>query len=149
MQGPLSFPSPARRALVLASFGTGAGAGPGEKLLGRRVLLVEDEALLAFDLQLVFEEAGAEVIGPALTLRAALALLETADEIDCALLDVDLGGNDVFPVAQILQERGVPFLFHTARVSAHELSSLFPGSQTVPKPARPEDLVKRLAAITG
>lgn len=149
MRAPLSCPSPAQRVLLCASFGSGGfGAGRGEKLLGKRVLIVEDEALLAFDLQLVFDEAGAEVIGPALSLAAALALLESNEEIDCALLDVDLGGRDVFPVAHLLQGRGVPFLFHTARVAEKDLAAMFPGSATVPKPARPEDLVTRLAGLT-
>jgi DNA-binding response OmpR family regulator len=136
------------RALSCASFGSGGAAGDRrEKLLGRRVLIVEDEALLAFDLQLVFDEAGAEVIGPALSLAAALALVQTAAEIDCALLDVDLGGRDVFPVAQALLARGVPFVFHTARAAAADLAAMFPGSMTVPKPAQAEDLVTRMAAL--
>jgi DNA-binding response OmpR family regulator len=148
MQVPLSFPSPAQRAFLCASFGAGGrGAGPSERLLGKRVLIVEDEALLAFELEVVFNEEGAEVLGPALSLASAQALVETAAEIDCAVLDVDLGGHNVFPVALALQARGVPILFHTARVSARELTASFPGSQTVPKPARPEDLVARLAGI--
>jgi DNA-binding response OmpR family regulator len=116
-------------------------------LLGKRVLIVEDEALLAFELQLSFEEEGAEIVGPALSLASATALLETGIEIDCAILDVNLGGNEVFPVAHALQLRGVPFLFHTAHAAAKDLAALFPGSETLPTPARPEDLVARLAAI--
>jgi DNA-binding response OmpR family regulator len=148
MQVPLSFPAAVRAGRFCAPFaGHGAGGAADEKLLGKRVLIVEDEALLAFELELAFAEEGAEIVGPALSLSLAMTLAETTPEIDCAILDVDLGGRDVFGVAQVLQARGVPFLFHTARAGAGDLDALFPGSRTLPKPARPEDLARQLAAI--
>jgi DNA-binding response OmpR family regulator len=120
----------------------------GEKLLGKRVLIVEDEALLALELELAFTDNGAEIVGPALSLSHGVMLVESSAEIDCAVLDVDLGGRDVFPIAHALEKRGVPFIFHTAHARASTLTTLFPRSETIPKPARPEDLVSRLAAIS-
>ena len=64
-----------------------------ERLLGKRILIVEDEALLAFELQLAFEDDGAEVLGPALTLMKALEVVTHAREIDFAVLDVDIAAD--------------------------------------------------------
>ena len=74
-----------------------------------RVLLVEDEACLAMMLQDVLEDAGYEVIKAA---RVPAALRMAAGEaIDAAILDVNVAGTEVFPVARELRERGVPFMF--------------------------------------
>ena len=145
---PLTFPTPAGNGLLCAPFGTSKYSGPHERLLGKRVLIVEDEAMLAPELELTFADEGAEVIGPALSLSHGVTLVEATGEIDCAVLDVDLGGRDVFPIAHALEARGVPFVFHTAHAKASTLALLFPNSVTIPKPARPEDLVSRLAAIS-
>lgn len=116
-----------------------------EPLLGKRVLIVEDEALLAMELQFAFEDAGAQVLGPALSRDAAFAMVEQRGDIDIAVLDVDLAGRDVYPVASLLRERGVPFLFHTAHGSREELRTLFPDAPTCIKPAPPERLIEQLA----
>jgi DNA-binding NtrC family response regulator len=121
--------------------------GPSEKLLGRRVLIVEDEALVAMDLQFAFEDAGAEVLGPAMSLGDALGLAEHAPEIDCALLDVDIAGCDVYPVAQVLHRRGIPFIFHTGHGSQRAISAMFPGAITCLKPTLPEKLIDLLAGL--
>lgn len=115
-------------------------------LLGKRILIVEDEALLAFELQLVFEDEGAVVIGPAMSLLQALDLVAHT-EIDAALLDVDLAGDDVYPIAELLLQREVPFAFHTGHGSHAALTQLFPGMTTLMKPMLPESLVEHLAAI--
>lgn len=147
-QVPLSFPTPAAPALSLAPL-EGNNGRARERLLGKHVLIVEDEALLALELELVFADEGAEIVGPALSLSHGVTLVEATPEIDCAVLDVDLGGRDVFPIAHALEARGVPFIFHTAHASSRALTALFPTSETVAKPARPEELVARLAAISG
>lgn len=121
----------------------GSAGHPGERLLGRRVLIVEDEALLALELQFAFEDEGAEVIGPAMSLDRAMTIA-VADEIDLAVLDVDIAGQDVYPVAAILQQRGIPFVFHTAHGSRIELSAMFPGAVTCTKPTMPDTLVLQL-----
>ena len=128
-----------------ADFGAPPDAEPGERLLGRRVLIVEDEALLAMELEFALLDEGAEVVGPALSLDAALRLIEAGPPIDCALLDVDLGGRDVYPAAHLLARRGIPIVFHTGHGSPHDLARLFPGSETVLKPSRTATLIDRLA----
>jgi CheY-like chemotaxis protein len=79
----------------------------------RRVLLVEDEYLLADDLRREIEAAGALVLGPVATVGEALRLLDGPDRPDAAVLDVNLGGDSVFPVARALRRLGVPFVFLT------------------------------------
>lgn len=122
---------------------------PGERLLGKRVLIVEDEALLAFELQLAFEDEGAQVIGPALSLMKALEAVAHTPDIDLAVLDVDLAGEDVYPIAEMLLQRGVAFLFHTGHGSRSQLSRLYPGTITLMKPALPETLIDRLLGLEG
>lgn len=82
------------------------------KLQGKRVLVVEDEVLLAMMLEDVFTDAGAHVVGPAATVEQALALIE-AEVIDVALLDVCLRDQRSDPVAEILRQRGVPYVLAT------------------------------------
>ena len=110
-------------------------------------MIVEDEALVAMDLQFDFEDAGAEVLGPAMSLEDALALAEQAPEIDCALLDVDIAGCDVYPVAEMLQRRGIPFIFHTGHGSRRAHGAMFPGAITCQKPTLPEKLIDLLAGL--
>ena len=80
---------------------------------GPSVLIVEDDALLGMAIGLCVEDAGYEVAGLARTVDAALETLRH-ETVDAALLDVNLEGELVFPVANALAERGVPFVFVTA-----------------------------------
>jgi CheY-like chemotaxis protein len=120
-----------------------ARADDAEPLLGKRVLIVEDEALVALELEMAFADAGAEVIGPALSLAQALALAG-AEDIDYAVLDVDLAGEAVYPVAELLQRRGVRFLFHTGHASPRQHLALFAGAVTCIKPTPPAVLIGKL-----
>jgi DNA-binding NtrC family response regulator len=80
-----------------------------------RVLVAEDESIVALDLERTFIEAGAEVIGPAATLAQALALAR--DEIiDVAILDVRLGRETSGEVAALLMSRGVPLVVYSGQV---------------------------------
>jgi len=81
-------------------------------LLGARVLVVEDETLLAMETVNQLRAAGAEVFGPANTLEQALTLAGR-ESFDCAVLDVNLGGRTVAPLAALLRRRGAPFLLVT------------------------------------
>jgi CheY-like chemotaxis protein len=80
---------------------------------GRRVLVVEDEYAIAYDIALGLAELGVIPLGPVPTLKQAMALLKSADRIDGAVLDVNLHGEMVFPLAEALEARGVPFIFTT------------------------------------
>jgi CheY-like chemotaxis protein len=83
-------------------------------LLGKRLLIVEDEYTIADDLASALEDAGAEVVGPAGTVEEALDLVQlNRGRLDGAVLDVNLAGERVYPVADMLASRGVPFVLAT------------------------------------
>jgi CheY-like chemotaxis protein len=82
------------------------------ELAGLRVLVVEDEGMVALLIEGMLEELGCEVVASAASLAKAEAAAKH-EEIDFALLDVNLDGQQVFPVAEILRTRGVPFVFST------------------------------------
>jgi len=105
-----------------------------------RILVVEDEALIAMDLQTLLEDAGYRVIGPANSSAAALALIE-ADEPDVALLDVNLGRSDAFGVASILTERKTQVIFLTGH-TAHKLPPAHRHLPLVSKPYLPQVLLE-------
>lgn len=78
----------------------------------RRILIVEDTPLVAMELEQILEEAGYVVIGPAMSLDSGLELAGT-ERVDAAVLDVNLAGRLVFPLAERLAETGIPILFCT------------------------------------
>ncbi|HEY0629712.1 MAG TPA: response regulator [Sphingomicrobium sp.] len=82
-------------------------------LKGRKILIVEDEYLIADDLAQLLQDAGAEVVGPAASLPQAMRLASDTEEIDAAALDINLRGVEVFPLADELAGRAVPMLFLT------------------------------------
>lgn len=82
-------------------------------LAARRVLIVEDEYTLADELRSELSRVGAVVIGPVGHLQGAIDLVRAEKEIDVAVLDVNLRGEAVFPLADMLAERGVPMVFAT------------------------------------
>jgi CheY-like chemotaxis protein len=112
-------------------------------LVGRRVLLVEDEYFIVYDMVRNFEASGAEVIGPAGTLEDALALVHNNSNIDAAVLDINLHGEMVYPVADELVERGVPFVFATGydRLSVPDRYAVIKHCE---KPVAPEAIAKAL-----
>jgi CheY-like chemotaxis protein len=81
-----------------------------EKLTGQHVLIVEDEYFLAQDLVDYFQDLGVQVLGPAASVSEALRLLDST-EVQGAILDVNLRGERVYPVADVLRQRHVPFVF--------------------------------------
>ena len=83
------------------------------QLEGQRILIVEDEYLIADDLRDALVVAGAEVLGPAPNVDVAVSLIAGSQQIDAALLDINLRGTMVFDVADTLVARGVPIAFAT------------------------------------
>jgi CheY-like chemotaxis protein len=114
---------------------------------GTRVLVVEDEFLIALDLTTVLREAGASVVGPAHSASEALDLLETA-VIDVAVLDLDLGGHWVDPVAERCAALGIPFVFHSGRGLPDAMRARFAGVPLLEKPAGPNRLIAEVVALT-
>lgn len=113
---------------------------------GQCVLLVEDEMCLAMMLQDLLEDAGYRVIKAA-RLPGALALAEVED-IDAAILDVNLAGKDVFPVADELRRRGVPFMFASG-YGEHGLPGEFRDCPVLQKPYDPVALETMLGDVLG
>ena len=108
-----------------------------------RILVVEDEFLIALDIEGVLVQAGIAVIGPAGTVRDALQAIER-EEVHGALLDAHLGGEPVSRIADALKARGIPFAFVTGYGREH----LPPGYQSVPlvkKPFTGKDLLAAIA----
>jgi len=102
-------------------------------LTGRRVLIVEDESLVAMLLETILEDMGCTPIGPAASIDEGLAMVADGDNLDAALLDVNLAGRLVFPVAEALQARGVPFVFSTG-YGEGGLPDKWRGQATIQKP---------------
>ena len=103
-----------------------------------RVLVVEDEAIIALAIEDMLAELGCCAVGPALTAQAAKRLAEN-DAIDAAVLDINLRGESSEPVARVLRDRGVPFCFSTG----YESGDVPGGFETVPllrKPYTTENL---------
>ena len=92
-----------------------------DQLSGVRVLVVQDDALLAMDLEAMLAEAGAVIVGLCRTLDAAIARAD-ADDFAVAVLDFGLGSETASPVARRLANRGVPFILCTGK-SRHEPST--------------------------
>ncbi len=80
---------------------------------GRHILIVEDEFLIAEELREAFEDLGAVVVGPVATVEAALAIIGSRERLDGATLDVTLGRDKAFPVAEALLAKGLPFVLLT------------------------------------
>lgn len=101
--------------------------------LSGRVLIVEDESLVAMLLETILEDMGCTPVGPASTIDEGLALATGAEPLDAALLDVNVAGRQVFPIAEALKARGVPFVFSTG-YGESGLSDEWRGHPTVQKP---------------
>lgn len=99
------------RSLPEAQAGASLGPARPEGVKGRRILIVEDAVLLALELEAGLTEAGAKVVGTAADVAEAMKLSETA--FDVAVLDANLNGVSVTPVAKALAARGKPFIFAT------------------------------------
>jgi len=110
------------------------------------VLIVEDDFIVAFDLQTLLEEQGAKVIGPATDLDEALAL--ATSHVQLAVLDVNLNGRYVFPLAEQLQQAGVPFVFATAYAdNEHLFPETLRAAPRLPKPVLPTVLLAQLKRL--
>ena len=112
------------------------------------VLVVEDEFLIALDLGLTLQRHGWRVLGPAGSVTEALALLERSEPPDLALLDVELGGELVLPVARWLAAHDIPFVLTSAHAHPDEIDQSLAGMTNLGKPtdeARLLDAVARAA----
>jgi DNA-binding response OmpR family regulator len=110
-----------------------------------RIMLAEDESLIAIMMEEAVARMGHTVVGPLANVEAALAAA-TAEEIDLALLDVNLDGKLIFGVADVLRQRAIPVVLLTG----YGLESIPPEFRDVPtlqKPIEPELLRRSIAAL--
>ena len=117
------------------------------QLAGLRVLVVEDEMMVSILIEDMLGDMGCVVIGPASRLEESLELARSS-EIDCAVLDVNLGGQPIFPLADLLRQMGRPFAFATGYGDAG-LRDVDKGSPVLQKPFREGDLARVLGELSA
>lgn len=120
----------------------------GDVPTGLRVFIVEDESLVAMQLEDILADFGCNVVGLAMKLKRAMEMLAPALEIDLAILDVNIGGERVYPVAEIFRERQIPIVFTTGygRAGVEERWHDCPILQ---KPYTEEDVALQIATALG
>ena len=111
-------------------------------LLGRRVLVVEDDYFIALELCTALRGAGAELIGPARDVESGLAAIRD-QSIDCAVLDINLQGRMGFRIAEELRARGVPAIFATG----YDGKTIPPELADLPRLEKPVDLSALCRAV--
>lgn len=114
---------------------------------GTRILIVEDEPIIAMTAEDLVEEMGCIVAGSAATLAEA-SRMAAAGGFDMAMLDINLNGETSLPVAAALHAAGLPFVFTTGYGSGGP-GDAFAGVEVVKKPYRAADLAAALGRLTG
>ena len=112
---------------------------------GRRILVVEDEFLIRMLLEDMLTDLGYELVGVAGRVDEATEMAKSKD-FDLAILDVNLDGHDVYPVADLIAKRGVPFMFVTG-YGGRGLPDSYRGRPTLQKPFQLDELKKMLGQL--
>jgi CheY-like chemotaxis protein len=112
-----------------------------------RILLVEDEMLVAMLLEDMLTEAGHTIVGPVARIERAVEAARS-EAVDMAILDVNVGGEEVYPVAEALAAREIPFAFATG-YGAHGLSEPWQDRPTLQKPFHRNDLFRMVAELAS
>lgn len=112
---------------------------------GRQILVVEDEMMIVLGIEQTLHDLGAHLIGPAARLDSALKLAKDA-HIDAAILDVTIRGGNTYAVADILADRGVPFMFSTG-YSEWALDDRHRGRPRLTKPFTGDELETQLLRL--
>ena len=110
------------------------------------ILIAEDEPFIALDLALAVEDAGGTVVGPAASVAEALALI-AARSVAAAILDVNLGADDISPVAEILLALKIPVILQTGVEVPPDLAARFPDLIVHIKPCVAAQLVAQLETL--
>jgi CheY-like chemotaxis protein len=122
-----------------------SAADPASPQTGRRILVVEDEFLIRMLLEDMLTDLGYELVGVAGRVDEAAELAKTKD-FDLAILDVNLDGHDVYPVADLISKRGLPFMFVTG-YGGRGLPESYRGRPTLQKPFQLDELKRMLAHL--
>jgi len=117
------------------------------RLAGRRVLIVEDEAMIAALIEGILDEVGCSVVGPVAGAPRALEAIER-ERIDAVLLDVCDGGSRSYLLADALIARGVPFIF-VSGLARRDMPSAYRACAYLTKPFTPEALLAALDKVVG
>lgn len=108
-----------------------------------RIFVVEDEALVAMNLEMILEDLGCQVVGPAMRYDRAVAMVDEGISPDAAILDVNVAGLEVFPLADRLRELGIPLVFATGYDNS-SFPEKWQGSPALRKPYTMEDVERGL-----
>lgn len=108
------------------------------------MLVVDDEPLLAYDLTDLLQLYGARAAGTCMSIDEALDVLESDQKVDFAVLDIQVGAQEIWPCARRLEERQIPFLFVSAVCETRPLPAEFADRRCLPKPV---DTLKLRTAI--
>ncbi len=104
------------------------------------VLVVEDEFIIALDLSETVRDLGHKVEGP--YANGDHALIAIGENLpDVAILDVMAADGEVFPLADVLTEAGVPIIFHSGHVTQRDIAERYPGAMAAQKPCPPSELI--------
>lgn len=117
----------------------------GHSLSGKRILIVEDECLIAADLARALEEEGAEILGPFCESSPALSSARD-NHVDVALLDVNLNGGHCYSVAELLEDRAVPLIFITG-YDPSALAERFRSAPTITKPFHMDAVLSEMVRL--
>ena len=113
-----------------------------------KVLVVEDEFIIALDLSETVQDLGYELEGPFEGKEAAIEAIEEGMP-DLAILDVFTADGEVYPLADKLVEAGVPIVFHSGHVTPAEVRALYPDAVACAKPCPPDRLIDALQEAVG
>ncbi|WP_406856357.1 response regulator [Alsobacter sp. KACC 23698] len=113
----------------------------------RKILIVEDEWIIALDLKTSLERRGYDALGPAPNVAEALALIQ-GEQVDGAILDVKLFDETSFAVADVLQERCIPYVFSTG-YNPEELPAKYSEAAVLGKPHDERELLAALRLMFG
>jgi CheY-like chemotaxis protein len=116
-----------------------------DDLNGLRVLVVEDEAAISLLLEDMLLDFGCEIVGPSARLAAALEAVEK-EKVDIAILDVNVAGESIYPVAEALQARSIPFVFSTG-YGSQGIKDSFRDRPVLQKPFAQHDLKQKLLQV--
>ena len=108
--------------------------------MSHKILVAEDEMIVAFDLCETVEEAGYHVEGPHRGISSAMLAFQN-EKPALAILDIDLDDGDVFELARTFAAEDVPIIFHSGSFSESEIEARFPNAITLLKPCPPTDMI--------
>ena len=118
-------------------------------LAGYRVLVVEDEALIALGISAMLTDAEGVPVGPAASIREARQLIRNVAVLDAAVLDVNLADGSVTPILEALSARGIPTVIYTGGVVPEDVRQRHPNLIALSKPVLPARLIGELRKAIG